>query len=175
MYCGLSVKINTRKNVARRAKIVNIFCLRLFPRVWSAKTWNPKFEPWLMTPLHGVVYEVCICGSYTTVFFGFKSAGGGKYILYWTLNIYQACKWTLSHRVYMSACKRDVPAYMLNYHENTATSLPTWNYSAGSKEAALFSSTDWYWLHSNCASLFRFYWFQLCSIPNDQVKYCLNL
>ena len=26
-------------------KIVDAFCLHLFPRVWSLKTWIPKFEP----------------------------------------------------------------------------------------------------------------------------------
>ena len=40
-------------------KHVDAFWLRLFPRVWSAKTRIPPiWAPWLMKPLHGVVYEV---------------------------------------------------------------------------------------------------------------------
>ena len=42
--------------VARRAKIADAFCLRLFPRVRSAKTWIPPiWAPWLTPP---VVYKI---------------------------------------------------------------------------------------------------------------------
>ena len=49
MYYGLSLKIKHAWNAARHAKIVDAFCLRLFPRVWSAETWPeyPQLE------LHG--------------------------------------------------------------------------------------------------------------------------
>ena len=45
-------------NAARRAKIVDAFCLHLFPRVWSVKAQIPPIgAPWLMPPLHGAVSE----------------------------------------------------------------------------------------------------------------------
>ena len=40
-------------NAAWHVKIVDAFCLRLFLRVWSAKTWIPPIgAPWLTMPLH---------------------------------------------------------------------------------------------------------------------------
>ena len=38
--------------------IVDAFCMRLFPHVWSVKTRMPPIRaPWLTTPLHGEIYE----------------------------------------------------------------------------------------------------------------------
>ena len=46
-------------NAAWCAKIMGIFCLRLFLRVWSAKTRIPPIgAPLLTTPLHGVVQKL---------------------------------------------------------------------------------------------------------------------
>ena len=46
-------------NAARCMKMVDAFCLHLLPRVWSAKTRIPPiWAPWLMAPLHRVIYEV---------------------------------------------------------------------------------------------------------------------
>ena len=59
IYCGLRVKINMCWNAARCAKFMDAFVLRLFLRVWSAKTWIPPiWVPWLTTSLHRVVYQV---------------------------------------------------------------------------------------------------------------------
>ena len=56
-YCGLSMNMCEMPHGAWRLWIA--FCLRIFPHVWSAKTWRPPiWAPWLMTPLHGAVYEV---------------------------------------------------------------------------------------------------------------------
>ena len=60
-YCGLSVKVNTCKMPHGSAKIVDAFCLRVFPRVWSAKKRIPPiWASWLTTPLHRAVYEVWV-------------------------------------------------------------------------------------------------------------------
>ena len=59
MYCGLSVKIDMREtpNKKHTRKIVDTFCLCLFPHVWLAKTGiPPPGAPWLTTPLlHGAI------------------------------------------------------------------------------------------------------------------------
>ena len=57
--CGLSVKINTRKMPHGALRSWTHFVLRLFLRVWSAKTQRPPiWAPWLTRPLHMAVYEV---------------------------------------------------------------------------------------------------------------------
>ena len=60
IYCSLTVKINMCWNATQRVKLVDAFVLRLFLRVWSAKTRIPHiWAPWLTTPLHSrVVYKV---------------------------------------------------------------------------------------------------------------------
>ena len=78
MYCSLSVKINMCKTLHGALKIMDTFCLRLFLRVWLVKIWiSPIWTPWLMTPLHRVIYEVwdlpCISKNYQYCFEKYKN------------------------------------------------------------------------------------------------------
>ena len=59
--CGqrVKIKINMRKMPHGVRRLWTHFVLRLFLRVWSAKTWRPpSLAPWPTAPLHVAVYEV---------------------------------------------------------------------------------------------------------------------